>query len=76
MFAGPTAHGVPGALSGCLIGDVSPLRERQFDKARPAQVVILVNDLFCRDWKEKAAQPKQPERAFEAYTKPSRKHLH
>jgi hypothetical protein len=37
---------------------------------------MLVNDLFDRDWKEKAAQPKQPERAFEAYTKPSRKHLH
>jgi hypothetical protein len=38
--------------------------------------VLLVNDLFDRDWKEKAAQAKPSERAFEAYTRPSRKNLH
>jgi hypothetical protein len=35
-----------------------------------------VNDLFDRDWKEKASQPQKPERAFETYTRPARKHLH
>jgi len=41
-----------------------------------AQVSALVNELFDRDWKEKAAQQKKPERAFESYTRPSRKNLH
>jgi hypothetical protein len=32
--------------------------------------------MFDRAWKEKASQPKKPERAFETYTRPSRKNLH
>ena len=36
----------------------------------------LVNEMFERDWKEKASQQKKPERAFESYTRPSRKNLH
>jgi hypothetical protein len=39
-------------------------------------VSVLVNALFDRDWKEKATQEKKPERAFETYTRPSRKNLH
>jgi hypothetical protein len=38
-----------------------------------------VNQLFDRDWKEKAAtgtEQKKPERAFEYSTRPSRKNLH
>jgi hypothetical protein len=76
LFVGPTAQAIHEAQRRCMIEDVSALLERQFDKERAAEVVMLVNDLFDRDWKEKAAQAKQPERAFEAYTKPSRKHLH
>jgi hypothetical protein len=76
LFVGPTAQAIHEAQRRCMIEDVSALLERQFDKERAAEVVMLVNDLFDRDWKEKATQSKQPERAFEAYTKPSRKHLH
>ena len=77
LFVGPTAQAIHEAQRRCMIEDVSALLERQFDKERAAEVVVLVNDLFDRDWKEKASQSKQqPERAFEAYTKPSRKHLH
>jgi hypothetical protein len=36
----------------------------------------LVNELFDRDWKEKASKQKKTERAFETYTRPSRKNLH
>ena len=36
----------------------------------------LLNELFDRDWKEKASQQKKPERAFESYTRPTRKNLH
>ena len=49
---------------------------RQFGKEELAQVMALVNELFDRDWKEKASQEKKPERAFETYTRPSRKNLH
>jgi hypothetical protein len=59
-----------------MIEDVSALLVRQFDKERVAEAITLVNNLFDRDWKEKAAQPQKPERAFETYTRPARKHLH
>ena len=41
-----------------------------------AELTALVNDLFDRDWKDKASREKKPERAFESYTRPSRKNLH
>jgi hypothetical protein len=59
-----------------MIEDVSGLLTRQFPKERVAEVIAVVNDLFDRDWKEKASQPQKPERAFETYTRPARKHLH
>ena len=50
---------------------------RQFDKAGVDEALAVVNDLFDRDWKEKAGQPKKAERAFETYTRmPNRKNLH
>ncbi len=76
LFAGPTAQAIHEAQRRCMIEDVTALLGRQFDKDRVAEVVVLVNDLFDREWREKAAQPKKPERAFEYYTRPSRKHLH
>jgi hypothetical protein len=59
-----------------MIEDVTALLERQFDKARIAEVATLVNQLFDRDWKEKASGAKPVERAFEYATRPSRKNLH
>ena len=44
--------------------------------AKSAEVATLVNQLFDRDWKEKSSGAKQPERAFEYATRPSRKNLH
>jgi len=76
LFVGPTAQAIHEAQRRCMLEDVGALLERQFDKARTGEVLALVNELFDRDWKEKAAQPKKPERAFETYTRPSRKNLH
>jgi hypothetical protein len=76
LFVGPTAQAIHEAQRRCMIEDVAGILGRQFDKERVTEVTTLVNDLFDRDWKEKAAQPKKPERAFESYTKPSRKNLH
>jgi hypothetical protein len=62
-----------------MIEDLTALLERQFDKDKTAEVAALVNQLFDRDWKEKAAagtEQKKPERAFEYSTRPSRKNLH
>jgi hypothetical protein len=59
-----------------MLEDVTALVGRQFDKAETGQVTALVNELFDRDWKDRASQEKKPERAFEAYTRPSRKNLH
>jgi hypothetical protein len=60
-----------------MIEDVSAILERQFDKEKSAEVATLVNQLFDRDWKEKASGVKpQPERAFDYATRPSRKNLH
>jgi hypothetical protein len=76
LFVGPTAQAIHEAQRRCMLEDVAAILGRQFDKERVAEVTAIVNDLFDRDWKEKAAQPKKPERAFESYTKPSRKNLH
>ncbi|TAK82923.1 MAG: hypothetical protein EPO20_19535 [Betaproteobacteria bacterium] len=76
LFVGPTAHAIHEAQRRCMIEDVAAILGRQFDKTEVAQVTALVNELFDRDWKEKASQQKKPERAFENYTRPSRKNLH
>lgn len=76
LFVGPTAHAIHEAQRRCMLEDVAAILERHFDKAKVAEVAARVNELFDRDWKEKAAQPKKPERAFETYTRPSRKNLH
>jgi hypothetical protein len=60
-----------------MLEDVSAMLARQFDKPKIDEVLTVVNDLFDRDWKDKANQPRKPERAFETYTRtPNRKNLH
>jgi hypothetical protein len=76
LFVGPTAHAIHEAQRRCMIEDVAAVLGRQFGKEEVAQVTTLVNELFDRDWKDKASQQKKPERAFENYTRPSRKNLH
>jgi hypothetical protein len=76
MFVGPTAHAIHEAQRRCMLEDVAALLGRQFDKAEVTQVTALLNELFDRDWKEKASKQKKSERAFETYTRPSRKNLH
>lgn len=79
LFVGPTAQAIHEAQRRCMIEDISALLERQFDKEKSAEVAALVNQLFDRDWKDKSAtgaEKKQPERAFEYGTRPSRKNLH
>jgi len=76
LFVGPTGHAIHEAQRRCMLEDVSAILGRQFSKEQLTQVTTLVNELFDRDWKEKASQEKKPERAFESYTRPSRKNLH
>jgi hypothetical protein len=76
LFVGPTAHAIHEAQRRCMVEDVGVILARQFDKEQVAQVTTLLNELFDRDWKDKASQQKKPERAFENYTRPSRKNLH
>lgn len=76
LFVGPTAQAIHEAQRRCMIEDVAAVLGRQFGKGEVAQVTALLNEMFDRDWKEKAAQQKKPERAFESYTRPSRKNLH
>jgi hypothetical protein len=76
LFVGPTAQAIHEAQRRCMVEDVAAILGRQFDKAAVAQVTAMVNEMFDRDWKEKASQEKKPERAFETYTRPSRKNLH
>jgi len=76
LFVGPTAHAIHEAQRRCMIEDVAVILGRQFGKEEVAQVTTLVNELFDRHWKDKASQEKKPERAFENYTRPSRKNLH
>jgi hypothetical protein len=76
LFVGPTAHAIHEAQRRCMVEDVTAILGRQFRKEEVGQVAALVNELFDRDWKEKASQQKKPERAFESYTRPSRKNLH
>jgi hypothetical protein len=76
LFVGPTEHAIHEAQRRCMIEDVVAVLARQFGKEETAQVTSLVNELFDRDWKQKASQPKKPERAFETYPRPSRKNLH
>jgi uncharacterized protein DUF6806 len=74
LFVGPTPQAIHEAQRRCMIEDVAAILGRQFDKAAVSQVTALLNELFDRDWKERAQ--KKPERAFESYTRPSRKNLH
>jgi hypothetical protein len=76
LFVGPTAQAIHEAQRRCMLEDVAAILARQFDKGEVAQVGALVNELFDRDWKQKSSQQKKPERAFETYTRPSRKNLH
>ena len=76
LFVGPTAQAIHEAQRRCMVEDLAAILGRQFGKAEVAEVATLVNELFDRDWKEKASQEKKPERAFETYTRPSRKNLH
>ena len=76
LFVGPTAHAIHEAQRRCMVEDVAAVLGRQFGKEEVSQVTTLVNELFDRDWKEKASQQKKPERAFESYQRPSRKNLH
>jgi hypothetical protein len=76
LFVGPTAQAIHEAQRRCMIEDVAAILGRQFEKNEVAQVTALVNEMFDRDWKEKASQQKKTERAFETYTRPSRKNLH
>jgi hypothetical protein len=76
LFVGPTARAIHEAQRRCMLEDVAAILARQFGKDELAEVSALLNQMFDRDWKEKAAQDKKPERAFENYTRPSRKNLH
>jgi hypothetical protein len=76
LFVGPTAKAIHEAQRRCMIEDVAAVLTRQFEAAEVARVTALVNELFDGDWKDKASQDKKPERAFETYTRPSRKNLH
>jgi hypothetical protein len=76
LFVGPTARAIHEAQRRCMIEDVAAILARQFGKGEVAEVTTLLNQMFDRDWKDKASQEKKPERAFESYTRPSRKNLH
>jgi hypothetical protein len=76
LFVGPTARAIHEAQRRCMVEDVAAVLGRQFGKDEVAPVTTLVNEMFDRDWKNKASQEKKPERAFETYPRPSRKNLH
>ena len=76
LFVGPTQQAIHEAQRRAMIEDLGALLGRQFDKDKIAEVITMVNELFERDWKHKDSQPKAPERAFDAYSRPSRKNLH
>ncbi len=76
LFVGPTPQAIHEAQRRCMVEDVTAILGRQFGKGEVGEVTTLVNELFDRDLKEKDSQEKKPERAFETYTRPSRKNLH
>ena len=76
LFVGPTAQAILEAQRRCMLEDVTALLVRQFDKDGVSDVLKVVNELFDREWKQRASQAAKPERAFETYTRPARKHLH
>jgi hypothetical protein len=76
LFVGPTPQAIHEAQRRCMLEDVAAILARQFEKDKVAEVTTLVNEMFDRDWKDRASQEKKPERAFETYTRPSRKNLH
>ncbi|HYD56438.1 MAG TPA: DUF6806 family protein [Burkholderiales bacterium] len=76
LFVGPTAKAIHEAQRRCMLEDITALLGRQFEPGDVARVTTLLNELFDADWKAKASQEKKPERAFETYTRPSRKNLH
>src|SRR5213594_2418682 len=69
LFVGPTAQAIHEAQRRCMVEDVAAVLARQFDKDKVGEVTALVNDLFDRDWKEKASQQKKP--ALRSWPDPS-----
>ena len=79
LFVGPTTQAIHEAQRRCMIEDLTAILGRQFEKEDVAPIAALVNELFDADWKKKSSsssKDKKPERAFESYTRPSRKNLH
>ena len=65
LFVGPTAHAIHEAQRRCMVEDVAAILAASSARNEVAEVTRWSNELFDRDWKEKASQQKKPERAFE-----------
>jgi len=72
----PHAQAIHEAQRRCMVEDVAAISRGSSTREGRRSAPRWWNDLFDRDWKDKASQQKKPERAFESYTRPSRKNLH
>lgn len=76
LFVGPTPEAIHQAQRRCMIEDVSGLLSRHFSQAAVAQVAGLVNELFDRDWAQKAAETEPDSSPAGSLVHFRRKHLH
>jgi hypothetical protein len=76
LFVGPSPESIHQAQRQRMIGDVSGLLSRHFDQADVAQVAALVNQLFDRDWEQRAAQAETDFQPSGSLVHFRRRHLH
>ena len=77
LFAGPSPESIHQAQRRRMVEDVAGLLSRHFANPQVEQVTALVNDLFDKDWEEKASEPEpdfQPSGSLIHFR--SKKHLH
>lgn len=79
LFVGPTPEAIHQAQRHRMVEDVAGLLSRHFSQESVEQVTTVVNNLFDRDWTEKAAQLQEMQTEFEpagSLVHFRRKHLH
>lgn len=77
LFAGPSAESIHQVQRRLMVTDVASLLSRHFAQAEVERVTALVNELFDRDWEQKASEAEadfQPAGSLIHFR--GKKHLH
>jgi phenylpyruvate tautomerase PptA (4-oxalocrotonate tautomerase family) len=76
IFVGPTPASIHEAQRRRMTEDVSDLLARHFDELAISEVVLLVNELFARDWAKRGQTSAEDFSVGDTMPPAGRRHLH